>query len=57
MLRTTYLELVDGVQRIDAGHSAVLEAQNGRAEVAGAIARRLAYQHEIRPKRTGNLYL
>lgn len=52
----THLELVNGMQRIDAWYSAVLQRQYGRSEVIGSITWRLPYQYEIRAKRTMHLF-
>ena len=42
-----YLELVNGSQRIDTGHSAIFQSEDDRLMVFPGVTHVLTYQHEI----------
>ena len=49
-----HLEVVDRLERVDAGHLAVLEAEQGGLEVLARIPGVLADQEEVRLKEAGS---
>lgn len=54
-LLSTCLELIDGGERVDARHAAVLEPEECRAVVTGAVTWRLTNENKVWPERTAAL--